>query len=42
MAKVYGDGYLAEIQEQMDGDMFKAMSEVMARREDSGTSIRRP
>ena len=26
------DGYLSEIQERMDGDVFKAMLEVMAQR----------
>jgi len=32
MAKHNDDGYLAEIQEHMDGDVFRAMIEVMARR----------
>ncbi len=32
MTKRKNDGYLDEIQEQMDGDVFKAMLEVMARR----------
>ena len=32
MAKHNDDGYLAEIQEHMDGDVFRAMVEVMARR----------
>ena len=32
MTKVNNGGYLAEIQEQMEGDVFKAMIEVMSRR----------
>ncbi len=32
MTKRNNDGYLDEIQERMDGDMFKAMLEVMAQR----------
>jgi transposase-like protein len=32
MTEHEGDGYLDEIQERMDGDVFKAMLEVMARR----------
>jgi transposase-like protein len=32
MTKVNNDGYLDEIQEHMDGDLFRTMLEVMARR----------
>ena len=32
MTKRNNDGYLDEIQERMDGDVFKAMLEVMAQR----------
>ena len=32
MAKGNGGGYLDEIQERMDGDVFRAMLEGMARR----------
>ncbi len=32
MTKINNDGYLDEIQERTDGDLFKAMLEVMARR----------
>ena len=32
MTKHNCDGYLDEIQERMDGDVFKAMLEVMAQR----------
>ena len=32
MTKRKNDGYLEEIQERMDGDVFRAMLEVMAQR----------
>jgi hypothetical protein len=32
MSSEYCDGYLDEIQERLDGDVFKAMLEAMARR----------